>query len=349
MFPIDEEGEQLRAMRYFLLIGAVIAMMATWTGAWFYVAGQVRTAVEAYITEDIPGWNITYKTLKIEGFPFRIKIDVQMPRLVLSGERGTIRWETNHISAMRHLWQPRHVLVDLTGQHRITVNRAGQTHHFIHDNDLATSSIETDEGGRLRLLSLDITSPELKSDSKATAQGKRLQIRAGWNPDSIRNVDLALRGDQITFSETFLNRNLNVQWRDIRLLDLNTTVTGLPDDMAMAMLVSQWRDGGGTVEVRQLRLQWGEVDITAKGSLALDERMRLIGALTAQIKGYEKLIDLAVATGDLGDGGEVAARAVLGLLAAAGGGILSVPVRLQDGQLFLGPAVIAKLQPLPLD
>jgi hypothetical protein len=41
-----------------------------------------------------------------------------------------------------------------------------------------------------------------------------------------------------------------------------------------------------------------------------------------------------------------AARAVLGLLAAAGGGVLSVPVRLQDGQLFLGPAPVARLGPL---
>lgn len=336
-------------MRYFLLIGAVIAMMATWTGAWFYAAGQVQTAIEAYISEDIPGWNITYRTLQIGGFPFRIKVDLQRPRLVFSGERGTIRWETNHISAMRHLWQPRHLLVDLNGQHRFTINRAGQIHHFIHDNDQAISSIETDEEGRLRLLSLDLTSPKLKFNKKATAQGKRLQIRAERKPNSARNVDLVLRGDQITFSETFLNRNLNAQWRNIRLLDLNTTVTGLPDDMATAILASQWRDGGGTVEVRQLRLQWGEVDITAKGSLALDEQMRLIGALTAQIKGHEKLIDLAVLTGDLRDGGVVAARTVLGLLAAAGGGILSVPARLQDGQLYLGPAVIAKLQPLPLD
>ena len=162
-------------------------------------------------------------------------------------------------------------------------------------------------------------------------------------------MDLALRGDQITIGETILSWSLDALWREIRLLDLNTTVTGLPDDMATAMSVSQWRDGGGTVEVRQLRLQWGEVGITAKGSLALDERMRLIGALTAQIKGYEKLIDLAVATGDLRDDSIVGTRAVLGLLAAASGGILSVPVRLQDGQLFLGPAVIAKLQPLPLD
>jgi len=336
-------------MRYIVLIGAVIALMAAWTGAWLYVTGQVRTAVEAYIDEDITGWKINYKTLRIGGFPFRIKIDVQKPRLVLSGKKWTVRWETNHIDAMRNLWQPRHVLFDLTGQHQITLNRAGQTHHLMHDNDLAMSSIEIDEEGRLRLLSLDITSPELEFDGKGAAQGKRLQIHARRNPNSVRNVDLALRGEQIAISEIFLSRNLNVLWREIQLLDLNTTVTGLPDDMATAMLASQWRDGGGTVEVRQLRLQWGEVDITARGSLALDERMRLIGALTAQIKGHEKLIDLAVATGGLRDGSVIATRAVLGLLAAAGGGILSVPVRLQDGQLFLGPAVIAKLQPLALD
>jgi hypothetical protein len=95
-----------------------------------------------------------------------------------------------------------------------------------------------------------------------------------------------------------------------------------------------------------LHLQWGDIEITASGSLALDDRMRAIGALTARIKGHNELLKLAVANGAMEKKNLLPARAVLGLLAAAAGGVLSVPVRLQDGTLFLGPAAIARLAPI---
>ncbi len=168
-------------------------------------------------------------------------------------------------------------------------------------------------------------------------------------PDDADAVDLALRGDGFEFGDGVLPDYLAAMARTVRLLDLRTTVTGLPGQDVSATpvtAVTQWRDGGGTVEVRTLHLQWGKVDITASGSLALDNKMRPIGALTARIKGHNALLDMAVATKSMSKTSAVAARAVLGLLAAAGGGTLSVPVRLQDGQLYLGPVAVAKLAPL---
>jgi len=335
-------------MRYFVLIGLMIAMTATWTGAWFYVSKEVQTKVETFLKKDIPGRKFNYEKLQISGFPFQIKIIVQRPLLILSGEKGKIRWATNHIKVERQLWRTRQFFVDLTGQHLLTLHRNGQTQRLRHSNDLAKSRLETDEKGQFRVLSLDISSPTIEIDGRSTAQGKRLEIRAKRNSVSFGNLDLMLRGEQFTITEQFISKKLSTLGSEIRLLDIHSTITRIPDDLAAEKPVGLWRDGGGTIEVRQFRLKWSEVEISAKGSLSLDFRMRPIGALTAQIKGYEKLIDLVIAEGGLRNESAVAARAVLGLLAAAGGGILSVPVRLQDGQLYLGPANIATLRPLEL-
>ena len=95
-----------------------------------------------------------------------------------------------------------------------------------------------------------------------------------------------------------------------------------------------------------MELDWGRLSLRGEGTLALDEAMRPMGAMTTRLKGFELLVEAARDDGQMSAGAAVAANAALGLLAAANGGMLSVPVRLQNGEAFLGPARIARLAPL---
>jgi len=341
-------------MRYFLLIGVIIAVVAAWTGAWFFVAGQVRDGIEARVAASNPGREISHGGLSIGGYPYRIKLDIDDPRLTLRGAGAAFDWEldwqTDAISTVRHLWQPRHVLLDLNGQHRVKMIRGDRRHDFTLDSHEALASVEVNAAQRLARLSLDMQDPRLAYASPGVPgraiAGQRLQFHVRRTPEAADSVDIALRGDTLEFAKGTLPVKYAALAPVMELLDLNMTVTGLPETPDPATPVTAWRDGGGTVEIRKLQLIWGDVTLTASGSLALDGEMRPIGALTAKIRGHERLIDLAVAAGSMSRNGASAARAVLGLLAAAGGGTLSVPLRLQDGQLFLGPVAIAKLLPL---
>ncbi|MFP6771737.1 MAG: DUF2125 domain-containing protein [Alphaproteobacteria bacterium] len=339
-------------MRYFILVGVVIAVVAAWTGAWFYIADQVRDEIEAAAGQNTPSGAVRYRGLEISGYPFRIQVELTGPRIELSGTEGGFRWATDKIGAVRHLWQPRHVLLDLTGQHQFEWSQDGAARAVTLDNGEAMASIETGAGGRLDRLSVDIKAPSLRGDGGTAFIGKRLQVHARLTPDADDSVDLALRGDGLELGAGVLPPELMGMARNISLLDIRTTVTGLPQDARAATPIASWlatwRMGGGTVEVRQFRLLWGDMEINATGSLALDDRMRPIGALTAKIRGHEQLLDIAARSGAMSKNRRIAAGAVLGLLAAAGGGVLSVPVRMQDGQLFLGPAAIAELAPLAL-
>lgn len=113
--------------------------------------------------------------------------------------------------------------------------------------------------------------------------------------------------------------------------------------------LTHWRDDGGTIGLQSLRLRWGSLLVDASGTLALDEALQPEGALTATITGQDAAVDVAVMTGVLKPEAANAAKAVLGLLAkpnAQGQKAISLPVTMQNQQLFLGPAKIASIPPV---
>jgi len=97
----------------------------------------------------------------------------------------------------------------------------------------------------------------------------------------------------------------------------------------------------------------GPVAVEGDGTLALDGEMRLIGAGTANISGFDQAIEQLVASGHLA--ARDAPLAKLGFTALAkpdpktGVATVSLPVTAENGFLYLGPLKIAALKPIRLD
>jgi hypothetical protein len=339
-------------MRYFVLVGVISTAVVAWTGFWFYTAGLVEADLlrraEQNSETNSTGAHLSYGSYDIGGFPYRIQVTLNKPTIILRNQAQPMRWRTDQIKAVGHPWQPRHVLFDLTGTHHFEVEVDGQWRCFELSSETAMASVETDAQGALQRLSLDLKNILAKHLGADALRGQRLQVHSRPTPGGTNSLDIALRGDALELiREGLPELSIKRLPKTITLLDLQSTVTEMAAaGTELAGGVPQWREQGGTVEVDKLRLQWRDVDITATGSLALDDQMRPIGALTAKIKGHEELLQMAVANGGMDEEKAAIARAVLGLLAVAGGGVLSVPVRLQDGLLYLGPAAIARLAPI---
>jgi hypothetical protein len=124
---------------------------------------------------------------------------------------------------------------------------------------------------------------------------------------------------------------------------------GLPPGQIIPAL-THWRDDGGTIELQSLRLRWGSLLVDASGTLALDKALQPEGAFSAVITGQDAAVDVAVKTGALKPSDAGAAKAVLGLLARPNGNgdkALTLPVTIQNQQLYLGPAKLANIPPIP--
>ena len=78
-----------------------------------------------------------------------------------------------------------------------------------------------------------------------------------------------------------------------------------------------WRDGGGTLAIEHFALGWGPLGLSASATLALDEQLQPRGAANARLVGYAEALDALAANGAITRRADIAAKAILSLIARA--------------------------------
>jgi hypothetical protein len=134
--------------------------------------------------------------------------------------------------------------------------------------------------------------------------------------------------------------------REIASLALSASLKGALPPGRLSDALAAWRADGGTVEVTEAGLRWGALTVTGSGTLALDDALQPIGAFTATVENQNAIVDAAVAAGNLRAGDANLIKIALGLMAKTGPDgqkQITVPVSLQNGRVYLGPAQIAIL------
>lgn len=107
-----------------------------------------------------------------------------------------------------------------------------------------------------------------------------------------------------------------------------------------------WRDDGGTLEVDALSFDWPPLQLTGKGTVALDRDMQPILASTSTVRGVFEAVDSLTVAGVIRQKDAGVAKLVLGLLmkpAADGRKELTVPLTVQNRTLSVGPVALLKV------
>jgi hypothetical protein len=114
-----------------------------------------------------------------------------------------------------------------------------------------------------------------------------------------------------------------------------------------------WRDGGGTLEVRDLDIAWGPLVMNGRATLRLDSRLQPAGTGTADIAGVGASLDALADAGILSAGLASTANALVMVMphvsiedgAAAGGTVSAVrlPFVLRDNTLSVGQIPLIQL------
>lgn len=338
-------------LRYAALIGALLLAGIAYTIYWFILAAAVRDGIAVWAAQRrAEGYIVEYSGLEVSGYPLRVQSEARDVRL--AGRYGDTDWEwrSQRLSGNVLPYSLKHIVLRAPEPQEFILNNAndGVVKKYFLAPDIAMASLVRDSG-RLSRLAVDFSGGKIHGGAitGAITLG-RAQLHARQGNDQIENpplLELALEIENTAyagFSGSALGGNL-------ALLSVNIAVEGTRPAASGVAGIHEWRDTGGIVQVQELKINWGPLQISAAGTTALDAQDRPIGSLTAKLHRYDGLINALHAAGQLSDEEQAAASLALGLITTAAGsesGDLLLPLVLQDGEIYLGPVRIAKLQPL---
>lgn len=334
-------------MPILILFGTLGLAVIGYAVYWFQLAGAVEDAVHDQLTvwRD-QGIAVAYDELTVGGFPYRLQITAAQPA-VTAARRARFDWQTDLIDVVAEPWDLNHWIAITDTPSRLTVVREGAGPDLEFTAAHMRSSLVVDGNGGWMRSASDLRQVALRAPERLdaiTAERAELHVRRP-ETDAADRIDVALRLASVTLPAP-VTEMLD---RHIETVLIDATVAGpLPAAVDGAGLAA-WRDAGGTVDLRQGQIAWGQIEVTTAGTLALDDQLRPIGALTAQLRGANQMIDGLAATGQLTEEAAIAARLVIALASSDGpdgGRVVELPLTLQDGEIHLGPIPIGRVGPV---
>jgi hypothetical protein len=328
------------------LTAFVLVALIAYAAYWYYVAGMLRDQLEPWAqSRAAQGYLVRWDDAQVHGFPGSFRFD--FTNLSFGTTRPLpVALNAAAISAWAMPWNLKHWeftapdgarLVEATGTAGFdarhldgAVDVENRTVAAVDITAVGLAGIGIAQGLQIGDAEAHIELPAVPPHSHTdTALGLSLQVN-----------DAALPVAMPGFGNTLSGFSFVAQ------------IKGVLPPGPFAQALTQWRDSGGTIEVESLRLRWGSLLLDASGTLALDKSLQPEGAFSAMITGQDAAVDVAVMTGTLKPDQAGAAKAVLDLLAkpnADGQNAITLPLSIQNEQLFLGPAKIANVPPIPWD
>ena len=318
---------------------------------WLYGAERLKQTV-AIVEANwrAQGGVISYENFRLDGFPMWFRIQVDKPVVGLPQANSPWHWEGPPVRMRMSPFAPRGRVM-FPGRHRLDITVFGAP---------VTLAIEArDAEGRYR---------GRVSEASYAVLGNVLSISInGQPPLTVKNLDFQvtqLRGvtdhlkpsaefsfeiDDVGLPQGSLPEQFGNRPIDLALLQGQVLGPFKPDFNRAA--ATGWRDSGGTVEIEALELRWGPLKLVAVGTMALDENLQPLAALTATITGFNETIDALTVTGAIPKNEAESAKSLLGLLAKpprllGGPPEITVPVTIQNQRLSMGPVALMTLPPI---
>ena len=333
------------------ILAALLLAIAGYTAFWFHLKGRLEQGLNDWAAEQrLKGWQVYHAPPRFSGYPYRIMVELKEVALAEPAHPQAWALRLASVRAVTHPWTLRHIMLQLEGATELAWTLNGNRANLTGTAEQQRASLVLDSSGRMQRFSYEALKPVLTLETPRlaeplTGRAAKLELHSRDNrgtPDAPTVADLAITAEQLTATGVDAGPPFGAT---IARLQLDLGATGPID----ARTVAVWRDAGGTIELRRLAVRWGPLDASTSGTLALDKQMRPLGALTAEAKGWEAVVDGLTERRMIARGQARTLKIALGLLAQPapdGGKLLKAPITAQDGKLFLGPVMLGDLPPL---
>jgi hypothetical protein len=342
----------LTALWIFLPVALIALALAGYGWWWQTVADGMRASVATFQAQQVAlGREVKWDSFTVQGFPYKVEGTLSTLHLTApdrgaayDGERIVVRMQPFGLNS---------VALSLEGQQHFFYARERWIEAKARaDTSLVTLTAERDSE-RIDVDLVRLTG-KAKFDDKdvnfiVDKARSGLTFTRASDPNAPPRVQLLARLQNIALQGNIeLPLGPAIAWVDV---DASATVpSGLTEASASA-LIDGWRRAGTPIEVRRFELEWGGVMIGASGAFKIDAQSMPEGRMLLTLGNHPRILELMRDAGWIKPETEALARKVLDVLAFMSGDEhrrVSVPLRIEKGDVYLGPARVATLTPQPV-
>lgn len=335
----------------FLPVTLLALALAAYGWWWQVVAGSVRSAVTDFQNEQRTlGREVKWDAFAVAGFPYRIVGTLDAAHLTAPDR--AVAYDGERIVVEVHPLAVNRVTFSLEGQQRIfhareryvEANARADTSRITLASERGTENVSVEikrltGKGRLDDIDVNFIVEEAEGGLLVTAPEGR---------ETLPRVELLARLKNVALQGNLdLPLGSAIAWIDV---DAAVKMPANLPEASVPILFSEWRRTGTPIEIRRFELEWGGVSLAASGEVKIDAQSLPEGRLLLTIGNHPRILELMRAYGAITQETETLARKVLDVLAFMSGDKnrrVTVPLRIAEGTVYLGPAAVATLSPEP--
>ncbi|MEA2755626.1 MAG: hypothetical protein QOJ54_1915 [Aliidongia sp.] len=328
-----------------MIAAGLLLVVLGYVALWYFEASRVRAQIDRFLAARADhGMVIQSEKLEIGGFPFRLEAD--FGQLTVDGlpYAKPAHLSARTLTARARPWNPGVWRLEAPLGFTVGADANGAMIMIVAGDARGRAEAEFGDPGSV-VISIDCHDLSLQAaKTQVTAGHASLQLTfPGKPPEDHTSPSLTFAA---VVDRAVLPSGIESQDGVLDRFSVNGVVEGPVPEQPLAPALTAWRAAGGSVELRQVTLHWGAVDVAGDGTLTLDANLQPEAAFSVRVRGWSALLDDFVEAGTITADQAKYDRLGLSLLtrtAADGKSELRAPITLQNQQLYLGPAKIARV------
>jgi hypothetical protein len=317
------------------LLFLLVTLTVLWSGYWFVGSSMIRsTATKLLAAQAATGVTAETSSLSVAGFPNRFDLTAEGIRF--SDPASGVGWQAPFAQIFAMTWKPWHIIAALPPEQTVTL--PGQ--EVTVTSEGLRSSVRARPAASLPLAMAIVESGPLSATSSLgwTFAAQKAVLSLGAASATPNGYDITadiadLAPDPALLQLIAPEGGLAATISEIRLR-ANATLTAPLDRHA-----GETQPRLAILALSDLAVTWGEVRLTAEGSIGPDDQGLAAGRINFTITNWRTILPILVASGTVRPQLARTAETMLEGLARQTGDpeVLKIPLTMQDGWMSFGP------------
>lgn len=282
---------RLRKRRYIGTLILFLALVGGWSYLWYYATGKAEVAIDGWRAREAKAGRIyTCGSQSIGGYPFRIEVTCDQAAAVFRSNQPPVEIKTSSILVAAQLYQPTLLISDFYGP--LSIADLGHAPNIIVNWKLAQSSLRGTPSAPERI-SLVFDQPVVEringNNRQSVLKAQHIEVHGRLAGGSVTNkpiIETVLRIRAAAAPELHPAAAMPID------ADITTLLRGL-NDFSPKPWSARFRElqaVDGRVDITQARVQQGDTIAVGDGTLSLNTSGRLQGQLRVTVANIEPFL-----------------------------------------------------------